>query len=106
VAVLRFFDWLTQQQTTHLAAFALLVCAVGSFAAVALLHRRRRRRAATFARDMTAARRAEEHQQLLIAELDHRVKNVLARVAAVVQRTREGSPSTEAFAAALEAASS
>jgi two-component sensor histidine kinase len=102
VAVLRFFDWLTQQQTTHLVALALLVCAVGSFAAVALLRRRRRRRAATFARDMTAARRAEEHQQLLIAELDHRVKNVLARVAAVVQRTREDSPSTEAFAAALE----
>jgi len=66
------------------------------------LDRRDRRRTAAFARDMTAARRAEEHQKLLIAELDHRVKNVLARVAAVVQRTREGSASTEDFARALE----
>jgi two-component sensor histidine kinase/integral membrane sensor domain MASE1 len=34
-------------------------------------------------------RQAEEHQALLIAELDHRVKNVLARVGAVVQHTRQ-----------------
>jgi integral membrane sensor domain MASE1 len=32
-------------------------------------------------------RQAKEHQDLLIAELDHRVKNVLARVAAVVRHT-------------------
>lgn len=32
-------------------------------------------------------RRAEQHQDLLIAELDHRVKNVLARVTAVVRHT-------------------
>jgi hypothetical protein len=44
------------------------------------LDRRDRRRTATFARDIAAARKAEEQQNLLIAELDHRVKNVLARV--------------------------
>ena len=33
-------------------------------------------------------RQAREHQDLLIAELDHRVKNVLARVAAVVHASR------------------
>src|SRR5262249_42956457 len=39
--------------------------------------------------DITERKRVEEHQQLLMAELDHRVKNALARVAGVVRRTRD-----------------
>ena len=38
-------------------------------------------------RDVTARKRAEKHQGQLVAELDHRVKNVLARVAAVAVYT-------------------
>ena len=33
----------------------------------------------------------------MVAELDHRVKNVLARVAVVAQRTRESSRSMDQF---------
>ncbi len=53
-------------------------------------------------RDITERKRAEEHQSLLIAELDHRVKNVLSCVAAIVQRTREGSASMSEFIDALK----
>jgi two-component sensor histidine kinase len=66
------------------------------------LDRRDRRRTAAFARDMAAARKAEEQQNLLIAELDHRVKNVLARVAVVAQRTRESSRSMDQFLEMLD----
>jgi PAS domain S-box-containing protein len=47
--------------------------------------------------DITERRRAEEHQKLLIAELDHRVKNVLARVLAVVDSTRQRGGSVDEF---------
>ena len=53
-------------------------------------------------RDITARKRAEERQDLLIAELDHRVKNVLARVAVVAMYTREGSRSMGEFVRALD----
>jgi PAS domain S-box-containing protein len=52
--------------------------------------------------DITERKRAEEHQQLLIAELDHRVKNVLARVAVVAMYTRQGSSTMEQFIEALD----
>ncbi len=39
------------------------------------------------ARDVTDARRFEEHQSLLINELNHRVKNTLAIVQAIAQQT-------------------
>ena len=42
-------------------------------------------------------RRSEQHQRLLIAELDHRVKNNLAQVSAVVTATRQGSGSIDDF---------
>jgi PAS domain S-box-containing protein len=42
-------------------------------------------------RDITRSKQAEKRQDLLSAELDHRVKNVLARVAAVVRHTRRAS---------------
>jgi two-component sensor histidine kinase len=51
--------------------------------------------------DITKRKRAEEHQDVLIAELDHRVKNVLARVAVVAMFTRESSRSMDEFGQAL-----
>lgn len=48
-------------------------------------------------RDITERKRAEERQRLLVRELDHRVKNALATVATVAQRTREGSGSIDEF---------
>jgi two-component sensor histidine kinase len=47
--------------------------------------------------DVTERRKAEHHKNLLIAELDHRVKNVLACVAAIAQRSRECSRSSDEF---------
>ena len=51
--------------------------------------------------DVTARKRAEEHQRMLVAELDHRVKNVLATVSAVVSRTQETDASPAEFVATL-----
>jgi PAS domain S-box-containing protein len=50
--------------------------------------------------DVTERKRADERQKLLMSELDHRVKNVLARVAAVAKSTNQGQPSE--FIQALE----
>jgi two-component sensor histidine kinase len=47
-------------------------------------------------------RQAAEHQQLLIAELDHRVKNLLARVGALVMHTRGRCGTMDEFVKALE----
>jgi NO-binding membrane sensor protein with MHYT domain/two-component sensor histidine kinase len=66
------------------------------------LDRRDRRRTAAFVRDIAAAKKAEEQQNLLIAELDHRIKNVLARVAVVAQRSRESSCSMDQFLEVLD----
>ena len=66
------------------------------------LDRRDRRRTAAYLRDIAAARQAEEQQNLLIAELDHRVKNVLARVVVVAQRARESSCSMDQFLDVLD----
>ena len=52
--------------------------------------------------DITERKRAEEHQRVLIAELDHRVKNVLATVSAVAGQTLETSSSMNDFVAALD----
>ena len=51
--------------------------------------------------DITDLKRAEERQNLLIAELDHRVKNVLAKVVAMVERTRENRDSVDDYRSAL-----
>jgi two-component sensor histidine kinase len=48
-------------------------------------------------RDITGRKRAEEQQRMLVSELDHRVKNVLASVATVARRTREDSGSMDEF---------
>jgi two-component system CheB/CheR fusion protein len=47
--------------------------------------------------DITERMRAEEQQRVLVRELDHRVKNVLASAGAVAQRTGEGSGSIDDF---------
>jgi PAS domain S-box-containing protein len=52
--------------------------------------------------DVTERKRAEERQNVLVAELDHRVKNVLASVGAIVTHTRQESTSVANFAAALD----
>jgi PAS domain S-box-containing protein len=52
--------------------------------------------------DVTERKRAEEHQGLLIAELDHRVKNVLASVAVIAKRTSERSASNDEFIDAFD----
>jgi two-component sensor histidine kinase len=46
--------------------------------------------------------RSEQHQRLLIAELDHRVKNILAQVAGVATSTRQGSRSIDNFVQSLD----
>jgi len=53
-------------------------------------------------RDITRLKQSEKRQDLLSAELDHRVKNVLARVAAVVRHTRRRSATTDEFVGALD----
>jgi PAS domain S-box-containing protein len=53
-------------------------------------------------RDITRRKQAEKRQDLLIGELDHRVKNVLARVAAVIRQTRRRSGTTDEFVKSLD----
>jgi len=52
--------------------------------------------------DVTERKRAEQYQHTLNAELDHRVKNVLATVRAIMAHTREASGSSEDFVARLD----
>jgi PAS domain S-box-containing protein len=48
-------------------------------------------------RDITRRKRAEAHEKTLMAELDHRVKNVLSRVDMVFTSSRNGSSSIDEF---------
>jgi PAS domain S-box-containing protein len=52
--------------------------------------------------DVTERKRAEERQRVLLAELDHRVKNALATVSSVVSQTAAGSTSVANFVKALD----
>ena len=52
--------------------------------------------------DITERKQAEEHRKFLNAELDHRVKNALATVSAVISHTLQGRSSIADFVAALE----
>jgi two-component sensor histidine kinase len=52
--------------------------------------------------DITERKRVEEQQRTLSAELDHRVKNVLATVSAIAAHTKGASSSMEDFVAALD----
>jgi two-component system CheB/CheR fusion protein len=47
-------------------------------------------------------KRAEQQTELLLGELDHRVKNILAIVSSIVVQTLKGNPSPEGFAATIE----
>ena len=47
-------------------------------------------------------KRAEEQAELLLGELDHRVKNILTIVSSIVVQTLKTNPSPEAFAATIE----
>jgi two-component sensor histidine kinase len=51
---------------------------------------------------LSEAMRLHARQALLVAELDHRVKNILAQVAVVAASTRQGSRSIDAFLKSLE----
>jgi PAS domain S-box-containing protein len=51
--------------------------------------------------DVTERKRVEEQHRVLVGELDHRVKNVLATVSAVVSHTLDASSSMADFATAL-----
>jgi PAS domain S-box-containing protein len=57
---------------------------------------------ATIARDITERKRAEDRQRLLLAELDHRVKNMLAVLLAVFQTTAQNARSLEEFRRTFE----
>jgi len=48
-------------------------------------------------RDISRRKRAEEREKMLMAELDHRVKNVLSRVDMVLSSSRNGSSSIDEF---------
>ena len=52
--------------------------------------------------DITERKQMEQQQHLLVAELDHRVKNALATVAAIIAQTQEGRRSLPDFVAALD----
>jgi two-component system, chemotaxis family, CheB/CheR fusion protein len=53
--------------------------------------------------DISERRKADEQKSLLLAELDHRVRNILAIVSSVITQTLKTSASPEAFAKAIEA---
>ncbi len=53
-------------------------------------------------RDIAERKQAERRSDLLLGELDHRVKNILAIVSSVVSQTRKTAATPEAFAAAIE----
>lgn len=53
--------------------------------------------------DITAQKNADERQKILIAELNHRVKNSLATVQSLTRRTARHAKDVQDFAATLEA---
>jgi len=52
--------------------------------------------------DVTERKRAEQQQRAMNAELDHRVKNVLATISAIIVQTQETSSSHADFVTALD----
>jgi two-component system, chemotaxis family, CheB/CheR fusion protein len=58
--------------------------------------------AAVIERDVTEYRQSEEQQKMLLAELNHRVKNALATALSIASRTRKTSPSLDDYYPALE----
>jgi two-component sensor histidine kinase/integral membrane sensor domain MASE1 len=122
-AVVPFLLWIAVRCRPAFAAAAALVCSIGVFwttvfgigffgdPSLPIGERALPAQASAFALsvfELTLAalfaerKRAEEHQNLLVAELDHRVKNLLARVSAIATYTREGSSSIDDFSQALD----
>lgn len=64
--------------------------------------RGRVRRVAGVAQDITEHKHAVEHQRLLLAELQHRVRNTLAVVRSIARRTGETSERVEDYAMHLD----
>jgi PAS domain S-box-containing protein len=60
------------------------------------------RRLGGIGRDITALKLALDHQQRLLAELQHRVRNTLAVIRSIVRRTAENSETFEDFAGHLD----
>jgi len=60
------------------------------------------RRIGGIGRDITALKLALDHQQRLLAELQHRVRNTLAVIRSIVRRTAENSETVEDFASHLD----
>jgi two-component sensor histidine kinase len=52
-------------------------------------------------RDITGRQRADERQRLLIAELNHRMRNILAKMGMMVEVSRMSAASVDAFADTL-----
>jgi PAS domain S-box-containing protein len=52
--------------------------------------------------DITERKQAQEHREILNAELDHRAKNLLATVGAIITQTQNGNASMPDFVAALD----
>src|SRR5262249_10067931 len=52
--------------------------------------------------DITERRQAEEHRNILNAELDHRVKNVLATVCAIILQAQRANASAADFVASVD----
>ena len=52
--------------------------------------------------DITSRKRIDERQRLLMAELDHRVKNILGNVSAIARLSRRSARSVEEFVEALD----
>jgi len=52
--------------------------------------------------DVTERKRIEDRQRILVAELDHRVKNLLSTISAVAAHTMDASSSMQQFVAALD----
>jgi len=50
-----------------------------------------------YVRDITERKRAEEHQKLLLEELNHRAKNILSTVSGIASRTAKTSVSVDEF---------
>jgi two-component sensor histidine kinase/PAS domain-containing protein len=76
-----------------------IVAAIAAQAAIAVDNARLYRKAE---QEIEARRKTEEHQALLLAELNHRVKNTLAVVLAIAQQTLKHSGSAEAFNIAFQ----
>ena len=53
-------------------------------------------------RDISLRRRLDEHQAMLLTEFDHRMKNLLSRMGAVVSAAREQTTTVDEYANALE----